>query len=235
MKKRLLLTLIVSVLLALPVASRAEEGAGEGHASISPDAALRRLMAGNLRFVEDRPMHPNQSAERRQEILAGQHPFAVIVSCSDSRVPPELVFDAGLGDLFVIRLAGPVLNDHAIGSIEYGVVHLGVTLVVVMGHESCGAVTAAVTDSDASGHIGALVGSILPSIRDAAVDGELTIERAVLAHTEALRRELEQVDPFIAPRVREGRLRIVSAYDRMSDGRVLFDVGRLLEPVPAQD
>lgn len=233
--KHRFLARVVAVAVLMPMIAVNGEGVAETPDALSPDAALRRLMAGNLRFAEDRPMHPHQSAERRRELLEGQHPFAVIVSCSDSRVPPELVFDAGLGDLFVIRLAGPVLNDHALGSIEYAVVHLGVTLVVVMGHESCGAVTAAVTDADASGHIGALIGSIQPSLRAAAVDGELTIERAVLAHTEAVRKELERTDPFIASRVRDGRLRVVSAYDRLSDGRVLFDVGRLLEPAPEQE
>ncbi|MEL7088092.1 MAG: carbonic anhydrase, partial [Planctomycetota bacterium] len=118
----------------------------DGHKESSPaEDALKKLMDGNARFVAGEMMHPNLTADRRAELAQGQSPYAIIVSCSDSRVPPEQVFDAGPGDLFVIRVAGNVVGDDAQASIEYAVAVLNSPLVVVMGHESCGAVDAAVT------------------------------------------------------------------------------------------
>ncbi len=111
---------------------------------VPPDVAIERLKAGNARFVKGKPSRPNATPTRRAEIAASQHPFAIVVSCSDSRVPPEMVFDAGLGDLFVVRTAGEVVTAVEMASIEYAVDHLGASLVLVMGHERCGAVKAAV-------------------------------------------------------------------------------------------
>ena len=108
----------------------------------TPTAALERLKEGNARFAGDRPAAKDQGSKRRAELARGQRPFAVIITCSDSRVPPETVFDQGLGDLFVIRLAGNVVDTAAVGSVEYAVAHLHVPLVVVLGHEECGAVQA---------------------------------------------------------------------------------------------
>jgi len=103
---------------------------------------LRRLMEGNKRYVVSHLIHPDQSSERRFELKHGQHPFAIILGCSDSRVPPEVVFDQGLGDLYVVRVAGNVLDQMIVASIEYAVLHVGVSLVMVMGHSQCGAVAA---------------------------------------------------------------------------------------------
>jgi carbonic anhydrase len=111
---------------------------------VPPDVAIERLKAGNARFVKGKPSRPNATPKRRAEIAGSQHPFAIVVSCSDSRVPPEMVFDAGLGDLFVVRTAGEVVTAVEMASIEYAVDHLGASLVLVMGHERCGAVKAAV-------------------------------------------------------------------------------------------
>lgn len=111
---------------------------------VAPDVAIERLKAGNARFVKGKPSRPNATPKRRAEIAASQHPFAIVVSCSDSRVPPEMVFDAGLGDLFVVRTAGEVVTAVEMASIEYAVDHLGASLVLVMGHERCGAVKVAV-------------------------------------------------------------------------------------------
>lgn len=107
------------------------------------DQALQRLINGNARFAEDKPKHPRSDAEWREQLLDGQHPYAIIVGCSDSRVPPELLFDQGAGDLFVVRVAGHAIDNDAAGSIGYAVRHLGTRLVVVLGHSDCGAVTAA--------------------------------------------------------------------------------------------
>ena len=126
--------------------------------TLTPDRALTQLLRGNERFVAGWPDHPNQSARRRREVSeAGQHPFAIILSCADSRVPPEIIFDQGLGDLFIVRVAGNVLDDVVLGTIEYAVEHLQVPLVMVLGHDKCGAVTAAVEGGKEKNHNQALV------------------------------------------------------------------------------
>jgi carbonic anhydrase len=124
---------------------------------ISPEQAQQRLADGNQRFVAGQLEHPRQDKERRRETLTGQHPFAVVLTCSDSRLSPEILFDQGIGDLFVIRNAGNVLDEIVEGSIAYAVEHLHAPLVVVLGHSRCGAVTAAVHSPDADGKVGAVV------------------------------------------------------------------------------
>ena len=127
------------LLLAVPGAWGQQHAEGP-----SADAALAKLIAGNRRYVQHRQQYPDQSLPHRKELVSGQHPFAVILGCADSRVPPELLFDQGLGDLFVIRVAGNLVDDVVLGSIEYAVEHLGTKLIMVLGHEKCGAVSAAV-------------------------------------------------------------------------------------------
>ena len=111
--------------------------------TVSGPEALARLKAGNQRFVASKLQHPRQDGKRRGELATSQHPFAIVLGCADSRTSPEVVFDQGLGDLFVLRVAGNVLNDETLGSIEYAVAHLGTPLILVLGHERCGAVKAA--------------------------------------------------------------------------------------------
>src|SRR5207253_8806048 len=122
---------------------RVVDPAQPGQPAVAPAEAIAKLKEGNGRYASGRLQRSGQRTERRAELTKDQHPFAVIVSCSDSRVPPEIVFDQGLGDLFVVRVAGNVIDDHSLGSIEYAVDHLGVRLIVVLGHQSCGAVKAA--------------------------------------------------------------------------------------------
>jgi carbonic anhydrase len=126
----------------------------------TPAAALERLKEGNARFAADRPAAKDQGTKRRAELARGQRPFAVIITCSDSRVPPETIFDQGLGDLFVIRLAGNVVDTAAVGSVEYAVGHLHVPLVVVLGHEECGAVQAALDGKPLPGDLGRLIAMV---------------------------------------------------------------------------
>lgn len=121
---------------------------------------LQKLTMGNLRFASMHPIHPDESKKRLHEIAEGQHPFAIVICCSDSRVPPELVFDQGLGDLFVIRTAGNLIGGLELGSIEYAIEHLHVQLIVVLGHQNCGAIKAYVDKSDVPGHIHELLDSI---------------------------------------------------------------------------
>jgi len=133
-------------------------------ASVSADAALAKLKEGNLRFATSEESKGKPTAARRKETAQAQQPFAIIVACSDSRTGPELVFDQNLGDLFVIRTAGNLIDDHALGTIEYGVAHLGARLIVVLGHERCGAVEAALASDHAPGHINSLVRDIQPAV-----------------------------------------------------------------------
>ena len=131
-----------------------------------PDSALRDLLAGNRRFVEGKAQHPHQSAERRIEVAKDQHPFAIILGCADSRVAPEILFDEGDGDLFVVRVAGNVVSNEVLGSIEYAVQHLGTRLIVVLGHQRCGAVSAAVEGGQPEGHLVSLMDAIMPAVRE---------------------------------------------------------------------
>ena len=134
----------------------------------SPDVAKELLIGGNERFTSGKPLSKDLSFKRRTELLEnGQHPFAVVVSCSDSRVPPEILFDQALGDLFVIRVAGNVVTPVELGSVEYAVDHLKTPLVVVLGHEECGAVTAAVQGGETHGSIGAILEKLGPSVDEA--------------------------------------------------------------------
>lgn len=139
--------------------------ASESAKSVSPDDALAKLVAGNKRFASRDVTEGKAVAVRRAETASSQHPFAVIVGCADSRTSPELLFDQNLGDLFVVRTAGNLVDDHALGSIEYAVEHLGARLIVVLGHERCGAVTAALASDTAPGHVQALVRDIQPAVQ----------------------------------------------------------------------
>ncbi len=133
-------------------------------ASVPADVALAKLKEGNLRFATSEESKGKPTAARRKETAQAQHPFAIIVACSDSRTGPELVFDQNLGDIFVIRTAGNLIDDHALGTIEYGAAHLGARLIVVLGHERCGAVEAALASDHAPGHIASLVRDLQPAV-----------------------------------------------------------------------
>lgn len=134
---------------------------------VHPDVALSKLKAGNARFVAEPLSRQKPTAQRRVETAHGQHPYAVMIACSDSRTPPELIFDQNIGDLFVIRTAGNLVDDHGLGGIEYAVSHLDVRLVVVLGHQRCGAIGAALASPTAPGHIQSLIRDILPAINAA--------------------------------------------------------------------
>src|SRR4029434_4161599 len=147
------------------------------------------LKEGNLRFATSEVSQSKPTAARRAESAQAQHPFAIIVGCADSRVPPELVFDQNLGDLFVIRTAGNLVDDHALGSIEYAVPRLATSLIVVLGHSSCGAVTAALESDHAPGHVDSLVRDIQPAVK--AAKGKPG-EALSVAMTDTARRGAEQ-------------------------------------------
>src|SRR5882762_9751917 len=136
-------------------------------AAVSADVALAKLKEGNLRFASSDVSQSKPTAARRAETAQAQHPFAIVVGCADSRTAPEIVFDQNIGDLFVVRTAGNLVDEHALGSIEYAVDHLGVRLIVVLGHTRCGAVTAALASDTAPGHVQSLVRDIQPAVKAA--------------------------------------------------------------------
>ena len=187
----------------------------------SADEALQLLKEGNKRFVADDSELINVSSKKRNELEEGQSPYAIVISCSDSRVAPTHIFNAGLGELFEIRVAGNVLDDYAMGSVEYGIEHLGCPLIVVMGHEKCGAVTAAYeayqNHQEVEGEIGELVEAILPSVK--AVGGK-SIEEASYANVKKTVDDLRK-NPVVAEAVHQGKCTIVGAYYDL-DGRVIF-------------
>jgi carbonic anhydrase len=160
MKRIAHLALTLSITLVAAGAWAADDAAP----SMSADAALAKLKEGNARFTSNKISEGKPNAAKREETAKGQHPFAIVLACSDSRTGPELVFDANIGDLFVVRTAGNVVDDHALGSIEYAVAHLGARLIVVLGHEKCGAVIAAVASDTAPSHIQSLVRDIQPAV-----------------------------------------------------------------------
>ena len=201
-----------SALLILGVVSllRADEGGAPTEMKKGWDA----LAEGNRRYVASKATHPHQTDARRTEVATGQNPIAVIVSCSDSRVPPEVVFDQGLGDLFVIRVAGNTLDDLCLGSIEYAVEHLHVPLVVVLGHERCGAVSAAVAGGDAPGHIHAVVEALRPAVEKVKDQPGDKVDNVVRENVREVVESLRTSEPFLAKAVREGKVTLVGArYD----------------------
>jgi carbonic anhydrase len=221
---------------------------------VPPTEATARLKEGNGRFIAGNMQHPHESsderayiaknsyenpggislgmtseqaAKRRAELTKSQHPFAIILSCSDSRVPPEIVFDEGLGDLFIVRVAGNVLNDEGLGSIEYAVDILGARLIVVLGHQSCGAVDAAMktvaAKGKAPGHIQSLVTAIKPVV-DSTPKGDLdtTIKANVKHVVDALRSST----PILKARVDSGDVQVIGGYYGLDTGAVTFLEGK---------
>ncbi|WP_375469398.1 carbonic anhydrase [uncultured Nostoc sp.] len=187
--------------------------------SLNPDAALQKLMQGNQRFVQHQPQYPDQSALRLQEVAQAQHPFATILSCADSRVPAEIVFDQGIGDIFDVRIAGNIATSEAIGSIEYAVVLLGSPLLMVMGHERCGAVTAAVQNQSLLGDIGTFVKAIKPAVEKVKDQSGDAVENAVVANVQYQLERLKR-SQLLTEQVRSGKLKIVGGRYDLDTGKV---------------
>ncbi|MHB8773368.1 MAG: carbonic anhydrase [Syntrophales bacterium] len=188
--------------------------------AVSAETAEQRLLEGNRRYVDARMAHPDQTARRRDEIARAQHPFAAIVSCSDSRVPPEVIFDQGLGNLFIIRLAGNIVDAAALGSIEYAVEHLGVRYVMVLGHERCGAVEATVKGGSAPGQIGILVKAIQPAVDEVRSRPGDLLDHAVRANVDRVVERLRSSAPILNEAVKKGVLTVKGAYYDLDDGTV---------------
>jgi carbonic anhydrase len=186
------------------------------------DEVLHELTAGNTRFAAGKPKRPHADRARIREVAAGQHPRAVVVTCSDSRVPPEVLFDQGIGDLFVVRVAGNVANNDQIGSSEYAVEHFGSTLLVVLGHSQCGAVSAVVNGDKVTDDIHRMVlhvGEAVEIVRKnhPQLTGADLIAECVKANVQESIEDLQRGSDLLAGRVRDGKLKIVGGvYDLLS-------------------
>lgn len=188
------------------------------------DEALQKLLDGNKRYVEGKFASKDLSDSRRTEILkGGQHPFATIISCSDSRVPPEHIFDQGLGDIFIVRVAGNVVDPIALGSIEYGVEHVHTPLLMILGHSDCGAVKATIgAKGEPEGNIGAIVKKIQPAVKKAKKKGgsnEEVLETAIKENIMNVYADVMK-SPIVKELVHEGKLKIVVAEYNLATGKV---------------
>ncbi|MBW4622755.1 MAG: carbonic anhydrase [Cyanosarcina radialis HA8281-LM2] len=196
--------------------ARAEEIAQ----SLDPEQALKRLLDGNQRFLQQQLKNPDRSKERLKELAQVQHPFATILSCADSRVAPEILFDEGMGDLFDVRVAGNVVTPEVLGSLEYAVAVLNTPLVMILGHERCGAVTAAIKNERISNNVSALVKAIAPAISKVKdKDGDV-IEQAVVANVHYQIEQLKQNSVILSERSLEGKLKVIGGRYDLDTGEV---------------
>ncbi len=180
--------------------------------SITPDEALKKLMDGNQRFVNNKRKHPNQSSLRLTEVAQGQNPFAAVLGCADSRVPVEMIFDQGLGDIFVVRNAGNIATPEEIGSLEFGTLILEAKVLMVMGHQNCGAVQATIAGNAVPGSISTIVDAIKP-----AVQPNQTIEESVKSNIKLQVKNLQN-SPIISQMMQEGKLKVVGGYYNLETG-----------------
>lgn len=204
----------------------------------TPHDAFELLLAGNRRFVAGTPEHLNQDADRRAETASSQHPFAVLFGCSDSRLAAEIIFDRGLGDLFVVRTAGHVVGREVLGSIEYGVDLLDCPLVVVLGHDSCGGVGAAcaVLDNGAvpAGYVRDVVERVTPSVLAARAAGRVQPEEVIAEHVRNTTELLLDRSRVLADKVAAGRTAVVGLRYSLADGSAQLVVAHGLDAqVPA--
>jgi carbonic anhydrase len=222
-KTRLSSCLVAVRLLAATQLAFAVDPTHSEQPAVAPAEAISKLKEGNGHYVSGNLQHPSQTTERRTELAKSQHPFAVIVSCSDSRVPPEIVFDQGLGDLFIFRVAGNVINDEGLGSIEYSVDHLGTRLILVLGHQSCGAVQAAketiAAKGKAPGHIESLVTAIKPAVEATTKDD---LDTTIKANVKHVVQGLRSSTPILKAKVDSGEVQVIGGYYSLDTGAVTF-------------
>lgn len=189
----------------------------------TPQQAWERLLEGNERFVANTSSHPRQDAARRAELVSGQHPFAAILGCGDSRLAAEIIFDLGLGDAFVVRTAGQVLDDAVLGSLEYSASELEIPLIMVLGHDSCGAVTATrnslISGTMPPGFIRNLVEGILPSVISPNLPDDATINEMVIEHTRQTAARIAEQSAIIREAVEGGTVAVIGVFYHLVDGK----------------
>jgi len=184
------------------------------------DEALKILLEGNQRFVEGKLEHPNHCEESRQSVASGQEPIATVLTCADSRVPPVDIFDQGIGDLFVVRVAGNIIGFHSLGSIEYAIQHLHTPLVIVMGHACCGAIGAVASEAKLDGHMASFTAPIQTAIKKVKdMEGDL-VNNAAKEVAVMIARQIEESEPIIADIAKAGKVKIIPAYYDLSTGKV---------------
>ncbi len=221
MNRRTLLSgLIGCATLGKLAAQRSSGHARTEGSGMTSDRALSALVEGNKRFVSGHAQHPDQKMARVKELATTQHPFATILGCSDSRVPPDIIFDQGLGDLFPVRVAGNIVDDAVLGSIEYAVEHLNCPLVMVLGHEGCGAVTAAVNGGEPGTHITALVDAIMLAVTEAKGQPGDLVSNAVRINATRQADIIRTSKPILGKAVSEGQTKVVVAIYDVRTGQV---------------
>lgn len=190
---------------------------------LTPALAWRRLREGNERFVNGETSHPNQDASRRSSLVENQHPFAVIFGCSDSRLAAEIIFDVGLGDVFVVRTAGQVIDDAVLGSLEYSIGVLGVPLIVILGHDSCGAVSATKsaveTGQMPAGFIRDLVERITPSVLTSLRNDQPDVNDMVVEHVKQTSERLVDSSRVISDAIASGKAAVIGLSYSLAEGR----------------
>ncbi len=214
--------LILPFAFLILITSVFSASAAETNPSKTP---MEKLIQGNQRYVDSETVCQNDWNSRRVALVEDQAPFAIIVACSDSRVPPELLFDQTLGSIFVVRLAGNVVDDIAIGSIEYAVKPLGANLVVVLGHSNCGAVDAALNGLEFDNHIQNVLDEIKPaitSVKGQSKDSHKLLEIATKANVQNVKKKIMTSQPFLAKSIKDNSLQVIGAYYDLTSGKVEF-------------
>jgi carbonic anhydrase len=195
--------------------------------TVKSKSPLEKLMDGNKRFMAGHPIHPDETLARIRDLKKGQNPFAVVMSCSDSRVPPELIFDQGLGDIFSVRTAGNVIGDYELGSIEYAVEHLGCKLIVVMGHENCGAIQAFIENPDTHKHLNHIE-NIIEYIAKEDEEKDLPeadkhqVDKAVRANILHGVHYIKNSVPILKPLIDQKKVTVIGAYYDLDKGEVVI-------------
>jgi len=188
--------------------------------------SLKNLIEGNKRFAEGKSIHPNRSSELRNSLIDEHNPYAIIISCSDARVPVEIIFDVGLGDIFVIRTAGHVLSKETMGSLEYAVHDLGVKFVMILGHDNCGAVNSALTAykskqyEELSPNLQALLNHIYPVFENMDISGKNALNDAVKLNIKYQLEDLLKKDAYLAKKVKENKIMVIGAKYSLDTGLI---------------
>jgi carbonic anhydrase len=217
--KVLVRRLVLLAIVALSIVSTRAVIAAVNEPAMSAADGLKLLLEGNQRFINGKLEHPNQSVARRTEVAKGQHPFAAVLACSDSRTSPEIIFDRGLGDIFVARVAGNVADQVVIESLDYSVKHLGVRVVMILGHNRCGAVTAAVQGHEDEGDVGPMLSELRPAVEASKGKPGDPVENAVRENVKIVVKKLAD-SPELAAMVKSGQLKIVGGIYDLDTGKI---------------
>jgi carbonic anhydrase len=212
---------LVFALCMLLIAVYGHSLARAQEATPTPEKALDRLKEGNARFVADKPTTRDNTDKKRRELVKGQRPFAIVLACADSRVSPELIFDQGLGDLFVLRVAGNIADPALLGSMEYGVTHLKSPLIVVLGHEKCGAVEAAISGQKLDGNLGKLIDMVQPG-KDLPKDEKQALNAGIANNVRTQAGLLTSKSDVLKDFVSSKRIRIATGVYSLETGKVTW-------------